>query len=370
MDLSFLRPLYQNPHKQWASVYLDASHDTEEADREIALRWRAAREDLDAQGIDAATLDALDQAVAEQPPLTGRQGLALFGAGGQALLTLPTPAPPARTIARVDRLPHTMPLVVQRGEQVSWLRVTVDRTGADLDGATEGGVPRHASVEGPEQYPIRKAKPGGWSAPRYQRAAEVSWDRNAQEIAGSVADLAAATGAEVIVVGGDPHARSLLLEHLPTRWRERVVMTDAGANPEALAEATATAVAERAEQHIHDALDRYASELGRDAAAGVGLSALVTALQRGQVDIAFHAYEAESTTELWAGPEATQLAHSPDQLRAAGVQDPYRVRAEAAIMRALVCTDAELVLVGPGEAKLEHAWGALFRYADAATRHR
>src|SRR6185369_11964881 len=124
------------------------------------------------------------------------------------------------------------------------------------------------------------------------------------------------------------HARPLLVEHLPVRWRERVVLTDAGsrapgADPEALAKATAIAVAERAEQHTRAALDRYGSELGRDAAAGVGVSALVTALQRSQVDVAFHAYESESTAELWAGPEPTQVAESIDQLRSLGVQHPY-----------------------------------------------
>jgi len=278
-------------------------------------------------------------------------------------------------VSGVDRLPHAMPLVELRGEQVSWLRVTVDRTGADLEGATEGGVPRRAGVEGHEHYPIRKAKPGGWSSPRYQRAAEVTWDRNAEEIAQSVVDLAAATGAEVIVVGGDPHARPLLVEHLPVRWRERVVLTDTGsrapgADPEALARATAIAVAERAEQHTRAALDRYGSELGRDAAAGIGLSALVTALQRSQVDVAFHAPGSPASAALWAGPEPTQVAESIDQLRSLGVQNPFRVPAEAAVLRALTGTDAELILLRPGEAKLGHAWGARLRYADAVTRHR
>jgi hypothetical protein len=372
MDLSFLRPLYEQPYETWASVYLDASHNTEEADREIALRWRAARTGLAGLGADAATLDALDTALANQPPLTGTQGLAVFGAGGRAVLMLATPTPPPTPLFSVDALPHAMPLVMRRGERVSWLRVTVDRTGADLDGATEGGVPRHVEVTGHHAYPIRKVKAGGWSEPRYQRSAEVNWDRNAKEIAQSVADLAAETGAEVIVVGGDAHATALLLEHLPVRWRERVVRSDSGsrapgADPEPLAEATVIAIAERAEQHTGAALDHYASELGRHAAAGLGVPAIVAALARSQVDTGFHAYDAASTVELWAGPEATDLAMSADQLRFAGIAEPHRVRADAAILRALVGTDAGLVLVGPDETRLEGGWGALFRYVDPAT---
>ena len=50
------------------------------------------------------------------------------------------------------------------------------------------------------------------------------------------------------------------------------------------------------------------------------------------------------------------------------VVNPQQVRADAAILRALAATDADLVLVGPDD--LDVGVAALLRYADASTRHR
>jgi len=88
MPLSFLRPLYTRPGP-WASVYLDASHDTEDAAKILDLRWRAARERLAAADADDATVAALDTAVREHRPRPGRYGLAAFAAPGAAKAASP-----------------------------------------------------------------------------------------------------------------------------------------------------------------------------------------------------------------------------------------------------------------------------------------
>ena len=62
MNLSFLRELYQRPGP-WASVYLDATHNTADGDQAVGLRWRGLREQLAAQGADEETLAAMDLAV-------------------------------------------------------------------------------------------------------------------------------------------------------------------------------------------------------------------------------------------------------------------------------------------------------------------
>jgi hypothetical protein len=374
MDLSFLRPLYEAP-EPFASVYLDASRDTEDAGHATALRWRAAREQLADDGADDDTLAALDRAVADHRPHPGKYGLVLFAAGGRVRHTEVLAEPPRREIAAYGPLPHTMPLVVQRGERVPWVRVVVDRTGADLLGMTAGGVPRRGQVTGSQQFPIRKVAPGGWSQPRYQRAAETSWDRNAAEVAAVVAELAEQTGAEVLVVAGDVHARPLLVEHLPDRWLPRVVETDegsraAGADPQPLNEATAQAVLDRVRAHLDEVVDRFRTQRGRDGAAGSGLGAVVAALQRSQVDTLLLADDPSSTAELWIGRGPLELSLDPAQLRDLGVEQPQRARADAALVRALVATDARLVVVSPDEVELDGGVGALLRYADAGTRQR
>jgi release factor family 2 len=373
MDLSFLRPLYGHIGG-WASVYLDASRDTEDAAKAVHLRWRAARTQLEADGCGPATLDALERGVLEAPPHPGRYGLALFARDANVDLTDVLADPPRQELGHYGVLPHVMPLVVQHGERVPWVRVVVDHTGADVLGMTAGGAPRSRQVAGQHRYPIHKAAPGGWSQPRYQRAAETSWERNAAEAASAVAQLADATGAEILIVAGDPRARPLLIEHLPRRWQRRVVETDTGsrapgADPEPLDEVTYVAVVEGAEQRVADLIDRFETQLAHDAAAGTGLRAVVAGLQRSQVDTVLLVDDPSSTAELWVGPEPLELSCDHDELVAMNVPNPERARADAAIVRALACTDAELVVVQPEEVALKGGIGALLRYADPATRH-
>jgi hypothetical protein len=159
-----------------------------------------------------------------------------------------------------------------------------------------------------------------------------------------------------------------LLEKLPARWRARAVLSDAGsraagADAEALDESTAIAVAEVVERHAMDARDRFGAREG----AGNGLPAVVAALQRAQVETLLIVDDPSSTDLAWIGPEANQLALDRDEVAAMGVAQPRRVRADAALLRALVQTDGGIVFVGPDEVDLEHGVGAVLRWTDAAT---
>ncbi|MFB9236459.1 Vms1/Ankzf1 family peptidyl-tRNA hydrolase [Plantactinospora siamensis] len=365
MELSFLRPLYARPGP-WASVYLDASRDTEDAAPALDLRWRGLREELEHQEADAATLTALDALVREHEPRTGDYGLAAFAAGGKVVLTEYLAAPPRRDLAAHGPLPHTMPLVAQRGEQVPWVRVVANRTGADVDGITAGEAPRRAQVRGGNRYPIRRAQPGGWSQSRYQREAMMSWKRNAGDSAAATADLAERVGAEVVVVAGDPQARTMLAAQLPAKWQDRVVQVDApaalaGARTEKLEDLTVQAIAEAATDHADTAKDRF----GVQEHVGEGLAAVVAALRRNQVDTMLIVDDPSSTARLWVGPEPTDIACDPADLV---TTDPVRVRADAALIRALVGTNAQVtVLIGDEAPELTDGVGAVLRYVDPAT---
>jgi len=154
-----------------------------------------------------------------------------------------------------------------------------------------------------------------------------------------------------------------------------VVETDAGAraagaDPTALDDVTIQAVAERAAAHEQDVLDRYRTQLGRDAAAGNGLPAVIAAVQRGQIDTVLLIDDPSSTEHLWVGPGPLELSYDRSELLAMNVTDPQRARADAALVRALACTDGQLMLVGPDEVDLDGGVAAVLRYADAATRQR
>jgi hypothetical protein len=374
MHLSFLRPLYERPGP-WASVILDASHETEDAAKAIELRWRSAREELTTQGTDEPTLVALENAILNHRPVPGRYWLAAFGARGEVALIEPIAATPLDHVAMFGPLPHAMPLVVGYGEQIAWLRVVVDRTGADLAGATLGGAPRHGQVHGHWMYPIHRVKVGGWSAPRYQRAAMMTWEHNAKEIAQAVADLATEMNAEVLIVAGEPQARHMLIDYLPEWWHRHYVESDVGsrarnADPEPLDDFTLRSIARLADQHVADVVDRFRSQRGRDDAAGMGLAATVAALQRCQVATVLLINDLSSTEKLWIGDAPSEIAMTEVDLSSMGVLNPRRVRADAALLRALAATDADLVLVTPAEIDLDGGVGALLRYADASTLKR
>jgi hypothetical protein len=372
MRLSFLRPLIDRPGP-WASVVLDATHETEDATKALELRWRAAREELAGKGADGATLSALENAIINHDPLPGRYWLAAFASHGEVAMVEPIVATPADHVAAFGPLPHAMPMVAGYGEQVAWLRVVVDRLGADLEGATAGGVPRKGEVTGHYLYPVHRTKGGGWSQSRYQRSAQMTWEHNAKEIADAVADLATEMMAEVLIVAGDQHARHYLIEHLPEWWQKRYIESDIGsrahnARPEPLDDFTLRSVARLADQHIADVLERFKIQRAHDAAAEMGLEAMVTALQRCQVDTALLINDLSSTAHVWVGEAPHEVAMTEQELTAMGVQHPQRVRADAALLRALAATEANLVLVTPDEIDLDGGVGALLRYADASTR--
>jgi hypothetical protein len=376
VHLTTFRPLYDRPGP-WASVYLDASHDTEDSGKTIELRWRSARERLAAAGCDPRTLAALAEAIDAEPARPGPYGLALFAAHGDVALAETLHGPPRREIADFGPLPHIMPLVAQLGEELPYLQVVVDHTGGRIEAAGAGRLRRTEAVAGRADFPIRKVRPGGWSQPRYQQAAEESWRRNAGDVAEAVIAAAERTDAEIIVVAGDPKSRPMLLDRLPERWRRRVVQTDAapgaradGADPAALDEVTARAVAERAAADRAELLDRFHAQRGNDAAAGAGLPAVVAALQRGQVDTVLLADDPSSTAELWVGEAPLELSFDRAELAGMHVAQPRRARADAALLRALACTGGNLILVGPAEGGLDGGVGALLRYADVGTRHR
>ncbi|MGA5700557.1 Vms1/Ankzf1 family peptidyl-tRNA hydrolase [Peterkaempfera bronchialis] len=371
MRLTDLRPLYGHPGP-WASAYADIGGDAEDARQAIPLRARSAREQLLEQGADPATADAVHQAITELRGSPGRRGLAVFATGGRVVHSEPLPDPPPATRAVWAPLPHVMPLLVQRGEQIPHLLVAVDRTGADFSvwslGAGGRETPEDAQEVQGSTDPIHKSHPGGWSQPRYQRRAENTWDRNARSVAAEAAAVAERFAVEAILVTGDVRAVALLREHLPARWQETVTELDTGGraegtSPAHIEAARQAAVATRAARPRMAAADRFAQELGRHGLAVEGVGPVVNALAEGKVLTVLLEDRPESEARLWIGPDPGQLALFSEDARLLGVEVPQQDRADAAIARTLAATAADLVVLRPGDgAKPADGIGALLRH--------
>jgi hypothetical protein len=302
--------------------------------------------------------------VATDPDNTA-PGTAVFARHGAVRFRSALRDIPRREIARLAALPHAMPMLAQQPLRVPHLRVTATRSGGEvLQVPGEGGM-RDERSEGPG-WPVHKPSAGGWSQARYQRSAEHAWEVNAKELAAQVAAAAEQVRAEHIIVAGDIRARALLLEHLDSQLRRIAVVVDreVPADSEAMAEAAEAVIAGSEEQACRDKFAEWHSRLAR-ASAVEGLADTLAALSESRAADVFIADEPRSVAEAWIGPGGTDVAATADQLTVRGVSAPVSDRADAAIVRAIACTDAELFFL-PGDLDApREGIGATLRYPAA-----
>jgi release factor family 2 len=362
VDISFLRPMYAHPGP-WISVYLDDSRDTDSAREEIGIRWRDARDDLAAAGAPVAPMDAAEQTLIKEPRRPGKHGAALF-AGSDAWASHQwIPVPPPLPEARFDVLPHVVPMLFERGQQVSWLRVVVDRTGGLIEYAETGRIPGRRHVKGSESYPIRKIRPVDFAQGRFQREAETTWRRNTGQVADAIVSIADDLRPDVLLIAGDVHARRLLHEQLPARWQASAVLTDAiesrafNADPQKLDDVTVQLIAETAAAQDDQTLDKLRQQSGEWSA--LGIEPAVDAMNRAQVDT------------LVLDPEklaAWRLGITSDGLLDVQAHSETADAADA-LVRAAAMTGAGVVVLGPDETDpLPQGVGVVLRYRDESTR--
>ncbi|MQA95756.1 MAG: hypothetical protein GEV11_14290 [Streptosporangiales bacterium] len=349
MRLDFLRPLYEHPGP-YVSVYLDTGRDSEKAADEVRLRWRAAREELAAEGVKADVLDDVEELVTSAD--AAAPGRAVFAHGDGIAYTEPLPAAPRRPIARAGPLPHVTPLLAQRAGHVPHLVVLADHRGARVMGVTAAGE-QDVAETGEDDRPVQKTGRGGLSAPRYDRIAEGVWERNAGQTAAEVERRARRLGAEVVVVGGDPQTRSMLLERLGPEVRDKVVVAEhaarsPGASSESWEERLDSALTAWSRGRTEDAVDRFQRRRGADGTTE-GIAPTARRLREGRVAELLLVDRPEANGRLWIGPEPQQVAADVGELRLEGVSEPERERADDALVRGACATGAELIFVGPDD---------------------
>jgi Bacterial archaeo-eukaryotic release factor family 2 len=338
VNLGFLRSLYDEIG-DYVSVYLDTDRSHENALTAIDLRWNAARQRLAEAGASPASLDAA-AAVAGAPGQA--RGYAVFARGGAVAFTGALDAPPRREIARLAPLPHLMPLLAQRRPPIPHVRVSATRVGGEIVAIGGTGWSWRDWVAG-QDWPVHKTSVGGWSEPRFQRSAEETWNENAKTLAREVDAVAARIGAAHVIVSGDIRARALLLEHLSTPLRESAAVLDeeVSADSQAMTEAADRALSGWADRRCRERFDDWQSRLPHG--LGVqGLARTMAAFRNGQVSDLFLADDPSSTASAWIGPAGSDLAASREELVELDVATPAADRADAALVRAIAHTDAEL----------------------------
>lgn len=342
MKLDFIRPLYGRPGP-YASVYLDTDRSDEGQANVIQRRWAMLSEHLAKAGAPAEDLDAIGELVLD--PRVVAPGRAVFATGGEVVLHYPLAASPRRQTARWSPLPHVVPLLAQRGELVPRVEVLADHMGAEVITVTDGAR-RKLKVEAVAEWPIQKTGQGGWSQTRYERDVEETWRRNAVAVAEVMDKEVQRATAEVVVLGGDPKARGLVLEYLGKDTARKVTLSEHGSRAAGSDSRNFQADVDRA---CGEWVTRCRTELLDAYAAGpyaTGLTETARALRDRRVRTLLLHDDPSSTATMWVGPEPTQISTDRVELMDWGVEEPFEERADAALARAVAETDADFWFVG------------------------
>jgi Bacterial archaeo-eukaryotic release factor family 2 len=346
VDAGSLRELVRH-RGPFASVYLDFSHDTEDAAAQLELRRRSVRSALQERGADEDTLATVDAAIANHEPAVGKAGLALVGAGGELLVDELLPMPPPLPVARYSELPYLLPLAEFTEPAVPHIVVVVDRIGAHFLAVDEHGrVVTEEQVEG-KDHPVHKVRGGGWSHLSIQRHVEETVKQNLDTVAAETARLARAIGARAVIVAGEVQARSGLLAALPHPARDVAVEVEAGsrapgADEHALRREVDRVIDEVRETDRRSLLATYRAESGRQGGRAVqGLPAAAAALREANAEVLLVNPERVEGETLWSSPSEPALVAVADaDLRGQGIGDYREHRADEVIPLAAIAVGA------------------------------
>jgi hypothetical protein len=227
-------------------------------------------------------------------------------------------------------------------------------------------------VEGSADYPLHLTSTVDWSERHFQQRVENTWESNAKDVATAVTRYVKELAAPLVVVAGDVRARNLVADDLRALAGPHVeieVVADGGRAPGSSAEALEAAVHEQvlraAWRKRREVLEHLQQNLGRGEYAVAGVSAVVDALRKSQVDTLVLSDDPSSTLTAWVGSQPTDFGLDDAEPAALGVPESQRDRLDAALVRAVLGTGARLLITPGAHDYVPDGIGALLRYSDA-----
>jgi len=370
-------PLLQhlsNRHGPFVTVSVDVTRTDEIAAREIELRWQELRRSATNKGVPEKLLVAMGETLLVPTGLSGPRGRLVVADPDGIALDLVLPERPVRNEIRYGPAPHLLPAFRALQGTIPYLLAEVDRTGADVTVVDLLGTDAdHVHVQGTHDV-VHKVPGGQTSQRRMQGRAEDSWARNAAEVAKELDALVAHHRPAAVLLAGDITAVGDVLDAASGQVRELAVRLSSGgrasgASAEALAAEVKTALADHQRAATAALMDRFNTAEGRQEAAVQSLEDVVDAARRMQIEELLLHDDPMSTLKLWVGDEPGQLGMRESDVRSLGATDPKKVRADIALVWALVYGDSGITLLDPDQRDLEDGVGALLRYADRSTPH-
>ncbi|MFC8841513.1 Vms1/Ankzf1 family peptidyl-tRNA hydrolase [Streptomyces griseoincarnatus] len=357
MQLSFLQPLFDRPGP-WATVYFGPLQSDESGAKRRELSVREACRTLEEEGADAATTEAVRDALLRIGPAEDPAGRVVFATGGEVVLSHRLSRPPQRQISCWAPLPRLTPLLELAGQDPVCLVAYIDRTGADFELRGGAAGPRSAGQVQGEQHPVHRTASSDWSERHFQLKVENTWEHNAGEIAEALNAAYEESGADLVVLAGDPRERPAVHEKLSEAVRGVTTETEhggraAGSASPALEEAIEQARRRHTRHRVEEVLDRFrAGRVGTDrpTEAVEGVPALVEAAREHRIDTLLVRPDGpELDRDTWVGARPDQIAARRSDARTLGESDPTVVRADDALLRAAAVTAADVLVVPPAD---------------------
>ncbi|MBX9392798.1 hypothetical protein K4749_04130 [Streptomyces sp. TRM72054] len=372
MDLAFLHPLYEHPGP-WASVYVDLSRHTEDTPHERHLTAEAMSRELAGQGADEATCRAVRDAIEELKHSPEPHGRALFARAGAVVLDPPLARAPQGGWAEWASLPRATPLLDLTGEDAVAVVAYIDRRGAEFELRSALARETAGSVTG-RQWPVHRTSTVDWSERHFQLRVENTWEHNAAEIADALAVCQEETRADLLILVGEDRERRAVHERLPKRLHDRVVEAPHGAGSRLLDADVEEARATHVRRHAEAELERFLAARAPDdegrAGAAEGVPALIEAAREHRIDeLVVRPDGGDTHREVWIGEDPDQLAVRRTDLKILGEQHSWSARADDALIRSAVATNAPAISLAPVEAAREQdvpvgGLGALLRWTE------
>jgi len=324
----------------FATATIDVSHDSENGEHEHELRVRSACESLTEQGAEeqvvAEVRSRLEELVKEPAPV----GRTVVANRGGVLFDRVQHARVDQPLTAWGPLPDLSAWLEHEDSTTHFVLALVDHEGGDV-ALYDSDVPEPEDEKtvGGETHHVHKVPVGGWSALRYQHVTQNVWARNAEAVADEVISLVR-SGHRLVLVGGDPQSKPLVLQRL-TDLPATVVELETGnraedggdeATQQAIREALLDYTVSRRLETAHTLKDR----LGRDEAVATGVRDVADAFVRGQVD-----------TLIIDPPAAADLEVDPGKhpglaLGAVPLVEP--LRADQALVAAAALTGADVTV--------------------------
>lgn len=339
MKLNRLADLYADPGP-FASAYVEVSREQEDGDRLAELQARAARDALVEQGAPEPLAQQVADRLAASTHEGGTVSRCVVASERGVLLDALTHRHHAQPTVAYDVLPDVTAWLADESLLVPHVFVLVDHEGGRV--TTFGSDPAHPDRDAdlrkvdPNEH---KFKGGGWGHLRYQHNTENVWYHRAGEVATELRQQLQ-DGPDLVVLAGDPQSRPKLLEALG-EVQATVVQVDGGSRSadggdEALQAAVLDVLREqvvaRGVADLHELRDR----LGQGTRVATGLSEVVPALVRGQVDRLYLDPDAAAEHDL--------SVDAYPGLTLGAVTSTGELRADRALVAAACLTDADVVV--------------------------